>query len=201
MTEKHTQELISRTHARGIKIKREIQRLTGLERFLVALNRRRRESLQKKSRFIMYDSVDISTIPKSAVAVAGYVGGLYPTFHLLAKAFPHAKRMSIAINSSEDADCLDIETGDATPADAPDWVRRQKRRGLAKPWLYSNLSTMPSVIAILREAGIHREDVYLWVAHYDGVSSIPGGFDGHQFTDKALGRNLDASLMSGNLNG
>jgi hypothetical protein len=56
-----------------------------------------------------------SAIPKTAEAVAGYVGGHWPTYNQLVKDFPHAHKLSIAVFASEDADCLDIEKGDATP--------------------------------------------------------------------------------------
>jgi hypothetical protein len=197
MTEKKILELISRTHIRGMKVKQEIKRLTGLEKVLVSINRKRRESLHKNSRFTMFDSTEVATIPKGAIAVAGYVGGKWPTFHELVQRFKRARRLSIAISSDEDADCLDIETGDATPFDAPEWVRRQKRRGVAKPCLYANLSTMSVVISVLRNAGIHRQDVKLWVAHYTNIPHIEPGFDACQYTNRALGRSLDASLCNG----
>lgn len=141
----------------------------------------------------LYDSVDVSQIPRTAEAVAGYTSGNWPTFPVLAQRFPNAHRLSIAVNASEDADCLDVETGDATPAEAPDWYRRQKARGLAKPVFYANTSTMPAVIAALTAAGIYRSWYRVWSAHYTGVPHIEPGSDATQWWDKALGRNLDIS--------
>lgn len=153
----------------------------------------------------MYDAVTVSEIPADAQAVAGYTSGNFPTWPELLKRFPHAHRLSIAINAGHDADCLDVEPGDATPADAAVWVKRQQARGVARPVLYASVSTMPTVLRELAAAGIHREHVRLWTAHYTGrahLCSPACGFgfletaDATQWTDKALGRNLDESLCA-----
>src|SRR5208282_1038382 len=72
-------------------------------------------------RFTMYDTTDPGTMlpVQHPQAVAGYVGGKWPSLGGLIKRYPGAKHLSIAVNAGEDATCLDIENGDATPADAP----------------------------------------------------------------------------------
>ena len=144
----------------------------------------------------MYDSVSVGQIPADAQAVAGYVGGNWPTYSSLERLHPDAHKLSIAVNAGEDADCLDVETGDATPADAPAWVRRQLARGVWRPCLYANASTMPAVVHALAQGGIARREIRLWVASYTGYPHIPNGYDACQWTNTALGRNLDASLCS-----
>lgn len=145
---------------------------------------------------VMYDSVDVGQIPVDAQAAAGYVGGHWPTYAELCRRLPHAHVLSIAVTAEEDADCLDVETGDATPQQAPAWVRRQLHRGVWRPALYANLSTMPAVVHELAQAGLNRDQVRLWVAHYTGEPHIPTGYDACQWTDRALGRNLDESLLA-----
>jgi len=141
----------------------------------------------------MYDSVDVSQIPRTAEAVAGYTSGNWPTFPVLAQRFPNAHRLSIAVNSSHDADCLDVETGDATPDQAPAWFHRQIALGKHLPCFYANTSTMPAVISALAKTVIARHEYRLWTAHYTGAPHIEPGSDATQFYDKALGRNLDIS--------
>jgi len=152
----------------------------------------------------MFDSVDVTQIPLGAEAVAGYTTGLYPTWSSLAAKFPHAYRLSIAVNSGENADCLDIEAGDATVGDAPGWYARQRARGVARPCLYASVSTMGSLLGVLRLAGIPRSSVRLWSAHYGDGQHVCGpgscrmtstAVDGSQWTDMALGRSLDESLL------
>lgn len=141
----------------------------------------------------MYDSVDVSQIPATAEAVAGYTSGAWPTFPVLVQRFPHAHRLSIAVNSGEDADCLDVETGDAYAAEAPAWFRRQIKLGKKLPCFYANSSTMPAVIAALHAAEIARGQYRVWTAHYTGAPHIEPGSDATQWYFKALGRNLDIS--------
>jgi hypothetical protein len=137
--------------------------------------------------------------------VAGYVGGRWPTYVPLVHAHPHAHHLAIAVSASEDAECLDVEAGDARPDQAPAWVRRQQARGVHRPVLYASVSAMPAVLSALSTAGIPRDAVRLWTAHYTGrphICTPACGFgfgttgDATQWTDRALGRNLDESLCS-----
>jgi hypothetical protein len=177
---------------------------------------KRREELRKEmeerlpsGKVVMFDSVTVDEIPGEAKAVAGYTSGNFPTFPELVKRFPHALKLSIAVTASHDADCLDVEAGDAAPEEAPAWVRRQKSGGsphVRKPVVYSSLSQMPGILAKLAGAGIGRDEVLLWTAHYTDSPHVctPAcglGFatnaDATQWTKTALGRNLDQSLCSG----
>lgn len=145
----------------------------------------------------MYDSIRLDQIPADAEAVAGYVGGAWPTAHLLPARFPHAHVLTIAVGAQEDADCLDVETGDATPEQGPAWLLRQLKRGIDRvPVLYCSESVMPSLIAAMNRAGIHRGRYLIWSAHYTGVAHIDPGADATQWYDKAHGRNLDVSLCA-----
>lgn len=194
-------ELIDQTHKRGVDIGRKIKELVRQNKALEVLNAQRRRELRAKEAphsFSMFDAIEVSQIPANAQAVAGYIGGKWPTYGELIKRFPKAKHLSIAVFASLDAACLDIETGDASPGQAPAWVKRQKARGVKRPCLYANLSTMPAVKGALTKAGIKREDVRLWVAEWTFVPHIPPGYDACQWTDRALGRNLDQSLCTGN---
>lgn len=153
--------------------------------------------------YVMYDSVDLTVIPASASAVAGYVGGAWPTFPEIVKRWPRAHHLSIAVSPDEDAEFLDVEKGDATPEDCPGWFRRQKARGVEKPGFYASVSVVPQIEAILGAAGIDRSEYRVGSAHYTFIPHLCGphcGFglqhavDWTQWTDRALGRNLDESL-------
>ena len=150
----------------------------------------------------MFDSTSVSVVPADAPAVAGYVGGHWPTYFRLVQMFPRAHHLSIAINASEDAECLDIEYLDATPDEAPGWVKRQFARGVERPVVYSSLSSMPSVVRALEDDGIRASSVRLWTAHYNmrphlcgpeacGLTVTAGAT---QWTNHALNLNLDESL-------
>jgi hypothetical protein len=159
----------------------------------------------------MFDAVNVAALPPEADAYAGYVDGYWPTFPQLRGMFPGAQLLSIAVFASEDAECLDIENGDATIADAPGWHARQRARGAARPALYCSASNIGYLVAALNAARISRGQYRLWSAHYDvgphicGPGScgyiLPDGrpipqCDGTQFTDRALGRSLDQSMLA-----
>lgn len=196
-------ELIAQTHAHGVATAKKIAELVKQLRSLEALNRKRRKEVAEKTKpkpapapaasFLMFDSVTVSEIFATAVAVAGYVGGSFPTFPELLKRFPKAKHLSIAVNSSEDAETLDVENGDAIVTDIPAWVKRQLARGVKRPCIYASLSKWGEINAILSQYGLSSR-VRRWVADYTGTPHIPEGFDACQFTDTYAGRNLDASL-------
>ena len=146
---------------------------------------------QSQGRFTMYDAVDITNIPDHPTAVAGYVDGNWPTFHALVIRFPKAKHLSIAVTAEAKARCLDVETGDARPDEAPRWVGLQHARGIKRPIVYANTSTMPEVINFLEKDGIRRWEYLVWTSHYTGVEHIEPGSDATQRTDTA---GFDTSL-------
>lgn len=135
-------------------------------------------------RFEMFDSTNATNIPHGPVAVAGYKNGAFANFDEMVRDYPHAKHLSIAVSANVDAGALDVETGDATPADAPGWVRRQHARGVKRPIIYANRSTMSAVVAALISDDIKPGEYLLWVAEYAGTGPhIPNGFDACQWQD------------------
>jgi hypothetical protein len=155
--------------------------------------------------FTMYDSINVDQIPVDAQAVAGYIGGKWPTYAdgSLAKRCPKARKLSIAVASRYDAECLDVEPGDATNDVAGRWVKRMQARGIKHPVVYTSVSNVPALLGALAKDGIKRLDIRLWTAHYTGRPHLCGpqcGFgmsttaDATQYTNHALGRTLDASL-------
>lgn len=155
--------------------------------------------------FVMYDDVNLKLIPKDAKVVAGYVNGRWANYADSVKGWPDARHVSIAVTAEADADVLDIERGDAFPSQAPTWVRRQFSRGVERPGVYCSLSDAKKVVDILSLSGIPRRKYKLITAHYNGEPHIctkacgygmPTTADGTQFTDRALERSLDESLLA-----
>lgn len=143
-----------------------------------------------------FDSVNLSQIPSNPAAVAGYTSGTWPTWFQLAALFPHAQRVSVAVNTSHIAKCLDIEPGDAVPSQAPGWVLAAEHAGVYRPCLYENASELPAVLANLSAARIPRSSVLIWLADWTFRPGLVSGSDCTQWTDHAFGRNLDESTCA-----
>jgi prepilin-type processing-associated H-X9-DG protein len=156
----------------------------------------------------MYDSASNDQFPQGGQAYAAYVDGhvgSQPNYSFIVSAFPQAFHLSIAVFSSDDADCLDIEPGAATVPSAAGWYSRQKARGAVRPCFYASADLMESaVIPAINAAGIPRNGIRLWSAHYTGQAHICGpgtcgltsiDMDGTQWTDAVGALNADQSLL------
>jgi peptidoglycan hydrolase-like protein with peptidoglycan-binding domain len=155
---------------------------------------------------VMFDSISADALPADGTYFAGYVDGEWADRDAIQARFPKATVLSIAVFPSDDADCLDVETGDATPADAAAWYERQRARGITRPCLYADADTMEQdLVPILTASGIARSAVRLWSAHYTHAPHICGpspscgavgiAMDGTQWTDLAAGGDVDESLL------
>jgi peptidoglycan hydrolase-like protein with peptidoglycan-binding domain len=156
----------------------------------------------------MFDDVDVNLLPAGAYAYAGYLDGHYANFAKVKAAHPQAHLVGIAVRAGNDGDALDVEPGDATIAQAPDWVKRQHARGVARPIVYVSAANGKLTADTLTAAGVGRPSYRLWLAHYGAgqhmCSPASCGYaqaDATQFTSKALGRSLDQSLLADNFFG
>src|SRR5215472_18251433 len=130
---------------------------------------------------IMYDSITPSAIPTTAALVAGYVDGAYAWSTADWARFPHSAKVRIAVfPSTNDGHVLDVEQGDATPAQAPGWVRMRRAAGV-DPTIYCNTNTWSAVIYAFHIADVSPP--HYWIAHYDGTTTIPSGAVAKQFND------------------
>lgn len=151
-----------------------------------------------------FDTILVSTVPRNSPYVAGYTSGFWPTYFALLKLPWHPHVVSIAVNASHHAMCLDIEPGDATPSQAASWYFAVKNdpgmRGQlvdGKPCEYSSFwEFVNQIIPVLNAHHIARSDIWEWDANFTMVRHLDQGFDCTQFTDKALGLNLDESMCT-----
>ena len=144
----------------------------------------------------MYDSINVPNIPAHAQADAGYVDGAWPTFSHLS---PAQYQLSIAVFASDNADCLDVESGDAVNSQAPGWWVRAK----GNHYLYTSASNSQALINTMAGAGVLRSRYKLWSAHYTGYAHICAPnvccypqADATQWTSNGPGGNLDVSLCA-----
>lgn len=120
----------------------------------------------------LYDSVNVDAIPPAATFVAGYIDGRYADLAALAARFPAATRLAYTVNPADDeGDFLDVETGDARPADAPGWVARRRAAGARIAGVYCSTDSWGAVKTAFWTAKVPEPPYAL--AQYDGVAEIP----------------------------
>ncbi len=137
----------------------------------------------------MYDGVDAGRLPVTAQLVGGYVDGNYRWSDADWARFPHSVKVRIAVfSSTNDGHVLDVEPGNATPAQSVDWVLLRRRAG-ADPTVYMNSSTWATVRSAFRSRGV--AEPHFWVAQYDNSAVIPSGAIGKQYyNNDSLGYDL-----------
>lgn len=127
----------------------------------------------------MYDGITASRLPTGAELVAGYVDGMFAWSAADWARFPASVKVRIAVfSSTNDGEVLDVEPGNATPAESVDWVLMRRRAGV-DPTVYMNMGTWPTVRAAFEARGVAQP--HYWVARYDGVASIPAGAVAKQY--------------------
>jgi len=143
----------------------------------------------------MYDSTTATDIPATAEMVAGYIDGKYAWSDADWARFPTAVKVRIAVSATtEDGHVLDVEPGDATPAQAVGWVTTRRAAGV-DPSVYCNASTWPQVAKAFRDAGVGEP--HYWIAQYDNDPTIPDGAVAKQYAnDDLLGAHYDASVVA-----
>ena len=136
---------------------------------------------------VMRDSITAADIPTNTPVVAGYVDGNWEWTPTDWARFPNSVHIGIATRASSQADVLDVETGDATPADVPGWVARFHRPGRRRPTVYCNRSTWAAV-----KAALGTTEVDYWISTLDGTQTVAGAV-AVQYTDTG---SYDESLIS-----
>jgi hypothetical protein len=147
----------------------------------------------------MIDSTTPGAIPQSADRVALYFNGRFAATQDQAARFTQARVYWIDVLNTSPAACsiLDIESGDASPADVPGWVAaRLEAHPGAVCRLYSNLSTWPAVKAAVADMpGDHRAQVRYWIANPTGIWHLVPGSDATQYAFSPGGINIDLSAV------
>ncbi|MDE2097949.1 MAG: hypothetical protein KGL39_11920 [Patescibacteria group bacterium] len=139
-----------------------------------------------------YDSTTAADIPADAEMVMGYVDGDYAWSEEDWARFPTAVKVRITISAANlDADMLDVESGDATPAQAAQWILSGPHT--PRPAIYCNLSTKPAV-----DAGFAANVKYEWfAADPTGEPHFVDGSIGTQYAWPGIGSpgHYDISLV------
>lgn len=141
---------------------------------------------------IMLDSVTAKNIPTDTVLVAGYVDGKFKWTTADWARFPKAVKVRIAVFApTNDGHVLDVERGNAAPAEATGWVLRRRRAGV-DPTVYCSLSVWPTV----RKAFVNAKvaEPHYWIAAYPGNGPrLYKGSVAHQYASNSK---VDTSVVA-----
>lgn len=127
----------------------------------------------------MYDSVTVADIPHVATMIAGYVDGIYANVPAIRQRFPHATIVTVTVKGTPGANVIDCEPGDASPAQAAAWAKREVAAG-RKPTIYCMASQWVQVKLAVASAGVTGKVSY-WIADYDGQPAVPSGAVAKQY--------------------
>lgn len=148
---------------------------------------------------VMLDALNPNNIPLplplGATMVAGYIdlndawpASAWDRFHTVGITVVYIARSA----STDAGDVLDVETGLAKPAEAPQWVVKRRSAGYPNPIVYCSMSIWAAVIAQFNLQQVPQPDY--WVAAYPGIGPvIPVGAIGHQYERS---RPYDVSVMA-----
>lgn len=137
--------------------------------------------------YLMFDTAGVEYVAQlpAGASYAGYINGAYATYAALRARFPRSPVLAITITAAATAHVLDVENGDATPAQAPGWVRLCHADGIALPIIYAARATMEQAGGVLARLAaaqlVPGVDCLLWVAQWDGIPLVPAGYDAKQY--------------------
>lgn len=146
----------------------------------------------------MYDSTTPAAIPENAEMVAGYLNGDFTWTREEWARFKNAVKVGIVISAINEGHVLDVETGDATPQQAPGWVKARRAAGHTRPTVYVNRSNAHAVIDACAKEGLEPgKQFWLWLATLDGTDTtdLPAVVAIQDKDAKALGFNADSSVV------
>lgn len=116
----------------------------------------------------MADAIEASQLPTGCDLYAGYVNGQWPSYGPIKARFPEKIVVSITINASTPAIVLDVETGDATPTQAPGWVHVMRAAGVT-PTIYCSLALWTTVRRLFER--VNEPEPNWWIAAYPGCGA------------------------------
>lgn len=161
---------------------------------------------------VMYDSVTVGAIPRRPGAVLLYIDGRYRNWGQRWRF--RANKLSITVLGDRKAAAADCEPGNIDATETALWARDKIRTDPhSRPVCYGSRDLVvsggrrygiPAILQELKVLGVRRDQVRILSAHYGmgphicGPKTCGASFqaDGTQWTDQALGRNLDESLLA-----
>ena len=121
------------------------------------------------SNLVMYDAItqSVSQMPTDGDIYAGYDDGSFNDVGAIIARFPDKPVVSIDVLAANQAQCLDVETGDAKVSDIDPWLANFALTGpvFDLPIIYMSVDLARSAFPTK-----HPNGCLLWSAHYTGTT-------------------------------
>lgn len=119
-----------------------------------------------------YDSTTAADLPTDGALYLAYVDGRYANYSQVKTRFPRKPVARVTVTGRTfDADVIDVEPGDVTPAGAAVWAKGKLARGQF-PVLYFPESSRAAVVSALHANGVDPSKVGFFPAQYDGKAQL-----------------------------
>lgn len=151
------------------------------------------------------DSTNAAACIKGLAVYCGYYNGTFANLNSFRADYPAAIILSITPNGAKGARCIDCEPGDATPAEAAQFVKDNLpnaegggRGDAGKPIVYCSAGDSQAVINAVAALGISRSQWLLFSAHWIGqhICSKAGcGYPNADATQYASNNNFDSDAF------
>src|SRR4051794_29991847 len=166
---------------------------------------------------LMFDTADDPKHVFNGLAVeagGGDGNGMYANHDKAKAGFPGAQLLMIDVKDQHIGDAGDFEDGCMAVANAGSWAKHRLDAGVRRPVIYFAVSDWRPIVQSLRGAGVSRNDVRMWTAHYTGRSHLCSSGCGFGVTgtahatqwasrqargtlpDEYRGRNMDVSITA-----
>ena len=142
-----------------------------------------------------YSSVTTSDIPASAPVVFAYADGEWSQVEEVKRRCPHAKIVTIHCLTRYGADMYDFEPGCLPVAEAHTILLDVIKGGQKSPIGYASLDNMLTIRSEFEKSGGNVNEVRWLPAHYTPTPELPEWAAGVQWSETALGRNLNEYLI------
>jgi peptidoglycan hydrolase-like protein with peptidoglycan-binding domain len=105
-------------------------------------------------------------------AIAAYGNGSYTNYDRARRQFPRLRLLEIDVRGDGIGNAGDFEPGDMSYDHAGRWAKGRISAGVWRPVLYFSASHWREIMSSLADAGIARQEVRIWTAHYTGTEHL-----------------------------
>jgi hypothetical protein len=132
-------------------------------------------------------------------SIAAYGNGSYANYPAAKREFPNVPVLEIDVSGEGIGHGGDFERGDMPASEAGRWAKGRIAAGVHRPVIYSSVSSWDAIMQSLKAAGLERDHVRMWTAHYDGRPHLCSSACGYGVTGEADATQWGSAQAAGTL--